>query len=292
MSVSSRLIDGCFRLFGVAKGCSSRKFYKRMRKNAIRRKGARRYCFLFCGVSVERHVYCGMPYVTFVPQSVETGKAVLYLHGSTYMNEPRAAQIRFVAEIARKTHAKVQFPIYPKLPNATILPCFALLNNFFVFLRKQGEVILVGDSSGGALALSLAATRSDVCDVVTISPWVSLSVCEEGRAVSTDVMLSIDTLDRVARLWARDLPFDDVRLSPIQGIFKGKRLFVTCGGMERFRPDVLRFCREQSERGATVRYLEGVGQQHCYPLLPTPEGREARYDIIRYLQKSLYGDRV
>ena len=292
MSVSSRLIDRLFLLCRVAREVSPRKFYRKMRKNAIRRKRNGCYRFWICGVKTEQHVYCGMRYLTFVPKNVETVKTILYLHGSAYMNEPRAAQVRFAAEIARKTHAKVHFPIYPKLPDATAISCFALLNNYFVFLKKKGEVLLIGDSSGGALALSLAATRPEVGSVIAVSPWLSLAVGEEGRAVSTDVMLSTDMLDRIARLWARDLSFDDVRLSPIQGIFKGKSLFLLCGEMERFRPDILRFCKEQSERGATVRYLEGVGQQHCYPLMPTPEGSAARREIIRALQRSLYGDRI
>ena len=263
-----------------------------MRRNAIRRKKYPKCRYSACGVKTERNVYCGMRYLTFVPSNVETDKTVLYLHGSAYMNEPRAAQLRFAAEIARKTHARVQFPIYPKLPDATAISCFALLNNYFVFLRKKGEVLLLGDSSGGALALSLAATRSDIDAVIAISPWLSLSVGEEGRTVASDVMLSVDTLDRIAPLWARDLSFEDVRVSPIQGRFKGKTLFLICGEKELFRPDVLRFCGAQSGQGATVIYLEGAGQQHCYPLMPTPEGRDAREEIIHFLQKGIYGDRL
>ena len=291
MSVSSRLIERLFLLWGTAKPISTSKFYRKLRRNAIRRNGGRCVLPQF-GVRVERNVYCGMPYLTFVPKEVETTKRVMYLHGSAYMNAPRAAQIAFASEIARKTHAKVCFPLYPKLPTSTILPCFALLNNYYVFLRKQGEVLLVGDSSGGTLALALAATREEARSVIAISPWISLNVCEEGRAVRTDVMLSVDTLDRVARLWAKGLPFDDVRLSPSQGTFKGKNLLLTCGEKEILRADVLRFCREQIERGATVTYLEGGGQQHCYPLLPTAEGRSARAEILRRLQATIYGDKV
>ena len=291
MSVSSRLIERLFVLWGTAKPLSAKELYRKMRRNAIRRIGGRWFLPHF-GVKTERSVYCGMPYFTFFPKEVDTSKSVMYIHGSAYMNAPRAAQISFAAEIARKTHAKVYFPLYPKLPNASILPCFALLNNFFVFLQKQGDVMLLGDSSGGTLALALAATRKEARSAIAISPWISLSVCEEGRAVRTDVMLSVETLDRVARLWAGDLPFDDVRLSPSQGTFKGKTLLLTCGEKELLRADILRFCREQIERGATVTYLEGAEQQHCYPLLPTAEGRAAREEIVRRLQATIYGDNV
>ena len=290
MSMSSRLIERLLLLSGAAKDLSPRRFYRKLRRNAIRYKRGERRRLLLCGVRAEKSVYCGMPYYVFIPKEVETNKSVLYIHGSAYMNEPRAAQIFFAAEIARKTHAKVYFPIYPKLPLSSVLPCFALLNNFFVFLRKIGRVLLIGDSSGGALALSLAATREEIGEVIAISPWVSLSLSEEARAISTDVMLSSELLDRVGALWAKDLPYEDVRLSPIQGKFKGKSLFLIYGERERFRPDILRFCKEQSDRGATVTCMEGKGGQHCYPLMPTPEGKSARKEIIHRLQRSLYGE--
>ena len=291
MSVSSRLIECFLLLSGTAKDPSSKQFYKKLRKNAIRSKREEKKGLPVCGVKTQRSVYCGMPYYTLIPQEVETTKSILYLHGSAYMNGYRPAQLRFAAELAKQTHAKVYFPLYPKLPYSTFLSCFALLNNFFVFLRKKGEVLPMGDSSGGTLALALALTRSEVKEVIALSPWVSLAVGEEGRRVRSDLMVSLGCLDKVAPLWAKGLSWEDPRLSPIQGAFSGKSLFITCGEFERFRPDLLRFCKVQEERGATVTYLEGAGQQHCYPLLPTPEGREARQVITKRLQLALYGDR-
>ena len=292
MSLSSRLIEGLLVLSGAAKGVSSECFYRKLRKAAIRADRGIGVPPFLCGVRTEKGIYCGMPYFVFIPKVMETKKAIMYIHGSAYMNAPRTSQFLFAAGLAKKTHARVYFPLYPKLPYSTVLPCFALLNNYYAFLGKQGEIIPVGDSSGAAMALSLALMRSEILDVIAISPWVSLSICEEGRAMSCDVMLSVTLLDHVAELWAKGIPCKDVRLSPAQGIFKGKRLYLTCGDKERFRPDIIAFCREQARQGASITYLEGRGQQHCYPLMPTPEGRTARADIVRYLQKLIYGDRV
>ena len=291
MSVSSRLIECFLWLSGSAKDPTEKQFYRKMRKNAIRTKREEKKGPPVCGIMAQKSVYCGMPYYTLIPQEVETTKSILYLHGSAYMNGYRPAQLRFAVELAKQTHAKVYFPLYPKLPFSTFLSCFALLNNFFVFLRKKGEVFPMGDSSGGTLALALALTRSEVKEVIALSPWVSLSVGEEGRRVRSDFMISLGCLDRVASLWAEKISWQDPRLSPIQGTFSGKSLFITSGECERFRPDLLRFCKVQEERGATVTYIEGAKQQHCYPLLPTPEGREARQAITKRLQHALYGDR-
>ena len=214
----------------------------------------------------------------------------MYIHGSGYMNGYRHIQTKFAADLARQTHAKVYFPLYPKLPVSTVLPCFALLHNFYVFLRKKGEVYLLGDSSGGSLALALAAEREEIASVIAISPWVSLNVGEEGRRVKSDVTLSLPTLDRVARLWAYDLPYENVKLSPINGDYHGKDILLFAGEKEIFCPDLRRFAERVGASGGRILYVEGEGQQHCYPLFPTPEGRGARERIRCDLQQKIYGE--
>ena len=231
-----------------------------------------------------------MRYYTFIPKHVDTYRSVIYLHGSSYMNPYRRVQASFAAYLAKKNHCKVYFPLYPKLPCAVAISCFALLNNFVAFVQKKGDVLLVGDSSGGALALSLASERKELKTVIALSPWVSLQVGEEGRAVTSDALLSLSTLDRVAQLWAGDLPLDNVKVSPIFGNYAGKDLLVFGGGRELLLPDIRSFCRKASEQGASISFYERSGQQHCYPLMPTPEGKSARKEILYRLQRSLYGE--
>ena len=292
MSVASGIIDGLLRLSGASKEITENAFYKEMRKSAIEieKEAFRRY--RFSGVRMENGVYCGMNYLLFFPEVCESTKCVMYIHGSGYMKECRHTQLRFGAELAKNLHAKVYFPFYPKLPAATVVSSFALLNNFYAFLAKKGEVCLVGDSSGASLALSLAAEQASVRSVVAISPWVLLRVGKEGRNVSTDLMLSLSRLEYAAEIWRNGLEAEDVRLSPFYGRYAGKRLLLVAGEKELFRPDILRFFHEQSQKGTEVTYLEGKGQQHCFPLMPTPEGKAAREEIYRKMRVSLYGERV
>lgn len=290
MSFASGIVELLLRLSGASKEISEKTFYKLMRKNAIKRERVERRAPRLLGVKAEREVYCGMTYFVFVPPEVDSAKCVMYLHGSGYVNNYRRAQVKFAAEIAKNTHAKVYFPLYAKLPFSTVLPCFALLNNYFAFLKKRGEVILAGDSSGAALALSLALEHRSVKLVVAISPWLQLPVRGDGRKIESDKMLSLSKLDFAAKLWRGGVAEKDVRVSPFYGEYAGKRILLFAGEKERFRPDVLRFFHEKSSRGASITYLEGCGQQHCYPLMQTPEGREARMRIFEKLRMDLYGE--
>ena len=291
MSAASHTFEVFFRLIGASKDLSDASFYKKLRRSAVAYRhpsGAPR----FLGVKTESGVYCGMRYYTFVPRHVDTDRSVIYLHGSGYMNAYRRVQSSFAAHLAVKNHCKVYFPLYPKLPCVVAISCFALLNNFVAFLQKKGEVLLVGDSSGGALALSLASERERIKTVIAISPWVSLCVSEEGRAISGDVMLSLSTLDKAAQLWRGELPFDSVKVSPISGNYAGKDLLIFGGGKEILLPDIRTFCHTAAEQGASITFYERKDQQHCYPLMPTPEGREAKEIICQKIRSWLYGERV
>ncbi len=289
MSAASKVLELLLSLSGASREVSEKRFYKEMRQSAVQTKREKDRLPVCLGVRVEKSVYCGMRYFVFVPPQVESAKSVLYLHGSAYVNPHNAAQIRFAANLAKNTHAKVFFPLYPKLPFVTAAPCFALLNNFFVFLQKKGEVCLVGDSSGGALALALAAERVFATTVVAVSPWLCLNVGENGRLAERDKLLSLSKLQYAASLWRGDLDEKDVRVSPFYANLKGKTVLLFAGECERFRFDAAEFFQNQVKCGAKITYEEGREQQHCYPLFPTPEGKRAREMIYREVCRFLYG---
>ena len=291
MSISNAIVKCLLRLSGTSKDVSEATFCREMRENAAKERRAAMRVPHCLGVRVELGVYCGMNYFIFIPRETDTNNAILYIHGSGYMNAYRRVQLRFAADLAKNLHAKVYFPLYPKLPVATARVAYALLKNFYAFLYKKGEVFLIGDSSGGALALSLTADHPSVRSVIAISPWVRLDVSEEGRKVEGDLILSLSKLDYTAKLWRDDLDGGDVRVSPIFGHYEGRDIILFAGEKEVFRPDILDLFHEHSARGATVTYVEGRDGQHCYPLMPTKEGRSARRAIYEKIGEYLYGER-
>ena len=204
------------------------------------------------------------------------------------MNTHRAVHEKMAALIAKKTHAKVFFPIYPKLPGSTVLPCVAVLNNFLSFILKQGKVILVGDSSGAALALAIATEREEVTTIVAISPWLDLRLDEKVASCAEDKVLCPERLRYLARLWAYDLPYENVKLSPIYGDYSGKRIFLFAGEKEIFAPYARAFFKMNADKGVDIHYSEGESMQHDYPLLPIPEGRSARKRICEIISEELY----
>ena len=287
MSISSRLLEKAFVLSGAARFSSPKSFYKKMRKNAVLQKKGEKIKSCFLGVKKEIAVYCGMRYFLFSPKETDASDVVMYLHGSGYMNAHPAAQERFAANIAKHTHLAVYFPIYPKIPLSTAVSSYAVLNNFYFFLLKKGDVLLAGDSSGGALALALASERKEADFVVAISPWTDLALDERADRMKEDVVLSPETLRRAARLWRYDLPLSDVRVSPTYGDYTGKKIYLFAAEKEIFCPYIREFY-EKNRQSAEIFYREEAGQQHDYPLFPTPEGRAAREMIYDAISSAAY----
>ncbi len=290
MSAKSKWIERIFRLAGVSKPQKPRAFYKKLRKNAIEYKKGEKIPSRVSGVRVDKNVYCGMVYYTFVPQNVESGSSVLYLHGSGYMNAHKKAQERFAAEIAKNVHSKVFFPIYPKLPICTARACHAVLNNFYHFLQKQGRVCMVGDSSGASLCLIMSEGKAEANAIVAISPWLDAELTGIGFGEQKkDVFLSADRLRYIAKLWAYDLPLSSSEMSPLNGSFEGKEILLFCGENEIFLPSVRAFYERCKKNGKVrVEYYEGKDQPHDYPLLQTIEGREARKIVFDTLIRFVY----
>ena len=290
MSAKSKTIEFLFRIAGVSKPQKPRAFYKKLRKNAIAYKKGEKIPRKVSGVLVEKNVYCGMIYYTFVPKQVDCSAAVLYLHGSGYTNAHKRAHETFAAAIAKNVHARVFFPIYPKLPICTAVSCEAVLNNFYRFLQKQGKVCLVGDSSGASLCLILSEEKPEADKIVAISPWLDAELRDVGaEEQKKDVFLSADRLRYVAKLWAFDLPLDSPKISPAAGNFEGKEILLFCGENEIFLPSIRSFYEVVGKkRNIRVEYYEGKDQPHDYPLLPTAEGEEARKIVFDALVRFLY----
>ena len=103
-----------------------------------------------------------------------------------------------------------------------------------------------------------------------------------------DKMLCPERLHCIARLWAYDLPYEDVRLSPTYGEYAEKQVWLFVGSKELFYPSARRFAQRNAEKGNAVHIVEGAGLQHVYPLMPTPEGAAARRQICEIISEAVY----
>jgi acetyl esterase/lipase len=222
--------------------------------------------------------------------------SIVYLHGGGYVNEIRSAHWDLAADIADACDRPVHLPIYGLAPKHHAVEASDFVEAVINSATTTGPVYLVGDSSGGGLALAAAqkmagAGQLALRGITLISPWLDVALRNPNVHVVArqDPWLSPQGLRYIGQTWAGDLPDDDPRVSPLFGNSAGlPAIDLYVGTRDLFMPDC-RLLRDRLDEGA-MRYHEAPGAIHIYPLLPVPEGRQARLSLVAHMAYSFTKD--
>ena len=221
---------------------------------------------------------------------------LLYLHGGAFVSTITKHHWRLIARLARDLDVTVLVPMYGLAPEHTAAEARDLVAEYVARAEQEGRrMYLVGDSAGGNLALigaQQAAARGLGCVVglSVMAPWLDLSMAnpELDAAERRDPWLSRAALREVARTWADGTPLDDPSVSPLFGSFAGLGpVDIWIGDRDLCLPDARLLRDAVLAAGGTVTYREEPGALHVYPLLPTPEGRRARDELVEHIRVTL-----
>lgn len=213
-------------------------------------------------------------------------RAVIYLHGGTFLSQPSSSHWHFIDTVARKTRAEFIVPLYPLAPAHHWDEAFALLEQVWKkAVNKYGadNVSLMGDEAGAGLAAAFAEYlaaqgKAQPANLILISPWVDLSLGNPlvNDLQSRDPLLSAYGMRKVGKLWANGLDLHDYRLSPINGEVRGLRnVLVLAGTREILYPDARLFFERARAAGVHAEFVRGRGLNNNFPLDPLPEASRA-----------------
>ena len=220
-------------------------------------------------------------------------KIIVYLHGGAYINEASNYQLKFIDKVAAKSNSDVYLPVYPLAPNHTYIETYSLLENLYnELLKEDKEIIFIGDSAGGGLALAFTEYLKENSiklpnKLVLLSPWVDISMENEDikNYEKVDPMLSSYGLVEYGKLWAGDTDLKDYKLSPIYGNLEDlpdTLLFV--GTREIFYPDVTLLNEKLNEHNTNSKLIIGTSMNHVYPVYPIPEADDEINEIINFIK--------
>ncbi len=221
-----------------------------------------------------------------------TDTVIIYVPGGAYLNNPLKYHWKIINRLAGETNNPVIMPIYLKVPNYTCEESYAAMTEFYLDVAsREGveRIILVGDSSGGAMSLVLAQLIRDNYpnalqpeELILIAPWMDVSMENEEilKIEPNDCMLGLFGTVDIGKQWAGNKDVHDPMVSPIYGTFHHLgRITLFIGTRDMLYPDVVKFSSILDEMDIDHMIVIEKNLDHPYPLFPTPEATKAQ-DIM------------
>jgi monoterpene epsilon-lactone hydrolase len=244
--------------------------------------------------AVERSEVGGMPVWTSRPRLRGCVATVIYVHGGGYVHPLTADYWRLVRALTRSP-AEVVVPAYPLAPDATVDEVLPLLLGLYAHIGQthpDRPVVLMGDSAGGALVLTMARRLHELgqpapAAVVALSPWLdaTLGDPEVTDLEATDPMLAESGLRAAGRRWAGPHAPSDPVVSPANGSLAGlPPLHVYVGDKDILRPAVDSLAEQAAEDGAELHVHEVAAMFHVWMTRAVPEGRRTRRELARLVR--------
>ena len=237
----------------------------------------------------------GWPVYTVTPRTGQVNRRALYVHGGAWVHEISPFHWWLVAGLAARTGTEFTVPIYPLVPRGTaaeVVSGVADLGAQLVTEAGASGVVLLGDSAGGNIALAAAQLMRDrgapaPRDVVLIAPVVDLTFSDPKifEIEPHDPWLDVPGPKAAAELWRGELSIEHPLVSPVNAPLAGiGRITLFSGTRDITHADAITLARKARAEGHPLDFHQRANMIHVYPLLPIPEGAEARATIRNVLQ--------
>ncbi|MGW5106494.1 alpha/beta hydrolase fold domain-containing protein [Nocardia sp. NPDC004123] len=290
-SVRAHLMMCAMRVLCVRRGLDGD---ERIRRSiaADRRKGpAVPSAALRARLDVREEEFEGHGVYVLGPRSGQPRRRVLYLHGGGWARPITDPHWETIAKLVELLDCSVTVPMYPLAPEHTAREIFAWLISLYADRASGDELALMGDSSGGNLALSLAMQARDrglpaPARLVLLSPLVDATVSDPviDELDRIDPIIPARGLRVLTRMFAGDLDLSDPVVSPLFGSLDGlPPIALFSGTREILSADAHRLWSKATALGFPLTWHEYPGMPHVWPLFPIPEARRALDEIAAFV---------
>lgn len=204
---------------------------------------------------------------------LENQKVILYIHGGSYVGELEKYHWHFFKDIINDTKATIIVPDYPLTPENTYIEAFNFMQPLYEkIIEKIGdkELILMGDSAGGGMALALYEQNGELKNrlpdkTILISPW--LDVRMENPLIDTidDPVLKKPLLKISGKRYAGKNGMKSYLVNPVLGpTDKLANIYFLSGTRDMLNPDAKEFALKNKEK---ITWLEYEGAVHNFVLM-------------------------
>lgn len=225
---------------------------------------------------------------------------ILYCHGGGYSTGSRKYARTLTSKLASSTFMDVlcfDYRLAPEYPYPAALEDAMKAWDYLMLLGYGArEVIVVGDSAGGNMALALvlqlkSQRRLLPRGLVLMSPWTDLTSSGESfqARAEVDPVLNAEYIDRMILAYAQGQDLEDPLISPLFGdLGDFPPTYIQVGDNEILYSDARRLYLRMLEKHVSVRFEHFPGMWHVFQMSPFKTAYEAMdriagfiYDICR-----------
>jgi acetyl esterase/lipase len=223
-------------------------------------------------------------------------KHIFYFHGGAYTLQPNMLHWRIISRILKKVPCKVTFIEYPLTPEHTCNDAVNVASDIYLELcdPEKEEIILMGDSAGGGLALSLAQSikvndiTPEPSKIVLLSPWLDVSMewkIPEDLAAK-DLILDRDTLKIIGKKYAGKINTGNYLCSPLYGdVSDIGEIAIFTSTNDILNIQAKRLKEKVIKDGGSIEYHEFKDMQHIWIGFPIPEARDAMEKVCLFIER-------
>lgn len=227
-----------------------------------------------CNIEIEEFI--GRKVFIITPKNTQkTNKVILYLHGGSYVAETSNNHWEFLEKIVNDTGVTVILPDYPLTPKYTYKDVFTMITPLYKEIIEEVDVnnlILMGDSAGGGMALALLERIGEEnivlpSETILISPWVDVRLenpkIDEVQKRDTD--LNKDSLKLAGVAYAGEDGMDNYLVNPIDGdLSKLKNVTILTGTDDILNPDIDILQEKAKKVNVDIEVKEYEGAGHIW----------------------------
>lgn len=220
-----------------------------------------------------------------IPKKQTSNIHILFFHGGAYVLGLKNHHYNFISRCIKSIGCKVSILDYPLAPRYTADDALDVAIEFYrdsIEKESADTIVLMGDSSGGGLALGLSQYLRDhqmpqPKQIIILSPWLDITMQNPDILAidKLDPILSIEGLIMAGQAYAGNKDPQDPFVSPIYGNFEDLApisLFTSTNDI--LNADARKLKGMLDQQGIVMRFEEYSGLFHDWMVFDISESRD------------------
>jgi len=228
--------------------------------------------------------------------------ALLHFHGGIFVAGSVRTHRALGAEIAARSGVTVYMLDYRLAPEhqypAAFDDCLAAYQALLTKGYLPEQIVVGGDSAGGALVLALLVALRDrniplPAATIMISPFVDMTLCGNSfeKNKRSDPMLTKGILQRGADAYRGDIQSADARISPVLADLNGlPPTLIQVGSEEVLLDDASQLAKHLERSGVKVDYHVYNGMWHNFQMFNAllQTSNDALDEIVQFIKDHVH----